>query len=155
MMRDKTLLFLHKPAEQLVLLAMKKRGFGVGKWNGVGGKLEPGEGIEAAAIRETYEEIAVRVEPDALVKRAELTFCYDAQPVWDCISHVYFVEAWQGVPRESDEMQPEWFAYAELPFHSMWEDDRHWLPRVLSGDFVRATFRFDLEGKLAEHHIHA
>lgn len=28
-----------------VLLAMKKRGFGVGKWNGAGGKLKDGETI--------------------------------------------------------------------------------------------------------------
>jgi 8-oxo-dGTP pyrophosphatase MutT (NUDIX family) len=47
-MRDKTLLFLHKPDEQKILLAMKKRGFGEGKWNGVGGKREPGESIEGA-----------------------------------------------------------------------------------------------------------
>lgn len=35
-----TLLFLKKNRQ--LLLAMKKRGFGAGKWNGVGGKLEPG-----------------------------------------------------------------------------------------------------------------
>jgi 8-oxo-dGTP pyrophosphatase MutT (NUDIX family) len=35
-----------------VLMAMKKRGFGVGKWNGTGGKLQPGETVEEAMIRE-------------------------------------------------------------------------------------------------------
>ena len=35
-----------------VLLAMKKRGFGAGKWNGVGGKVKDGETIKQAAIRE-------------------------------------------------------------------------------------------------------
>lgn len=39
-----------------VLLAMKKQGFGVGWWNGYGGKLEDGESYEDAAIRETHEE---------------------------------------------------------------------------------------------------
>lgn len=33
----------------LVLLGMKKRGFGAGKWNGFGGKVQPGETIEEAA----------------------------------------------------------------------------------------------------------
>lgn len=153
-MQDKTLLFLHKPVEQQLLLAMKKRGFGTGKWNGVGGKLEPGETIEQATIRETHEEIGVIVPAHALVKKAELTFQYDAQPEWDCLSHAYFVESWDGEPTESDEMRPQWFHYSDIPFHSMWEDDRHWLPRVLSGKFVRATFWFDLDGVLVEHKMH-
>lgn len=44
-----------------VLLAMKKRGFGQGKWNGVGGKPNEGEKIEVAADREILEEIGVEV----------------------------------------------------------------------------------------------
>jgi 8-oxo-dGTP pyrophosphatase MutT (NUDIX family) len=35
---------------------MKKRGFGNGKYNGFGGKVENGETIQQAAIRETIEE---------------------------------------------------------------------------------------------------
>jgi 8-oxo-dGTP diphosphatase/2-hydroxy-dATP diphosphatase len=34
-----------------VLLGFKKRGFGMGKWNGFGGKVESGETIECAAKR--------------------------------------------------------------------------------------------------------
>lgn len=34
-----------------ILLGMKKRGFGAGRWNGFGGKVHPGESIEAAAKR--------------------------------------------------------------------------------------------------------
>ncbi len=34
-----------------VLLGMKKRGFGAGKWNGFGGKVDPGETIVEAAAR--------------------------------------------------------------------------------------------------------
>ena len=42
-----------------ILLGMKKRGFGKGRWNGFGGKLMPGESIEDAARREVLEEIGV------------------------------------------------------------------------------------------------
>ncbi|HET6924778.1 MAG TPA: NUDIX domain-containing protein, partial [Candidatus Saccharimonadales bacterium] len=42
-----------------ILLAMKKRGFGQGLWNGAGGKVEAGETIEQAMIRECQEEISV------------------------------------------------------------------------------------------------
>ena len=52
---ETTLLLLRKDNE--ILLAKKKRGFGEGKYNGVGGKLEDGETPEEAMIRETEEEI--------------------------------------------------------------------------------------------------
>ena len=44
-----TLLFVLRPGH--VLLGMKKRGFGEGRWNGFGGKVEEDETIEEAAIR--------------------------------------------------------------------------------------------------------
>ena len=46
-----TLVLVRDVARHRVLLGMKKRGFGAGKWNGFGGKLEPGETIEEAAKR--------------------------------------------------------------------------------------------------------
>src|SRR3954465_14054964 len=56
-LRQASLCLLVREGE--VLLARKKRGFGLGKWNGVGGKPEPGETIDETAIRETEEEIGV------------------------------------------------------------------------------------------------
>ena len=44
-----TLLFVLTPGK--VLLGMKKRGFGKGRWNGFGGKVQEGETIEDGAIR--------------------------------------------------------------------------------------------------------
>ena len=49
--RTKTLSLLFLRREDEILLAMKKRGFGKGRWNGVGGKVEVGESIEQAMIR--------------------------------------------------------------------------------------------------------
>jgi len=45
-----TLLFVLEPCR--VLLGMKKRGFGAGRWNGFGGKVQTEETIEEAAIRQ-------------------------------------------------------------------------------------------------------
>ena len=56
-MLETTLCLLKKDNE--ILLAMKKRGFGEGKYNGVGGKIENGETPEEAMLRETQEEISV------------------------------------------------------------------------------------------------
>ena len=44
-----TLLFIVEPYR--VLLGMKKRGFGAGRWNGFGGKVHEDETIEDGARR--------------------------------------------------------------------------------------------------------
>ena len=55
-----TLCIIHEHPR--VLLGMKKRGFGQGKWNGFGGKVNDGESIEEAAVRELEEEAGIRVQ---------------------------------------------------------------------------------------------
>ncbi|MBI2175352.1 MAG: NUDIX domain-containing protein, partial [Parcubacteria group bacterium] len=79
-MRLATLCFLIK--DNQVCLAMKKRGFGVGKWNGVGGKVAEGETIVGATSREAGEEIGVRVLPEELEYKASLRFYFNEKPEW-------------------------------------------------------------------------
>src|SRR3989344_1884966 len=56
--------------EEKVCLAQKRRTYGIGLWNGYGGRVKDGEFVEACAIRETHEESSVHVSPDNLVKTA-------------------------------------------------------------------------------------
>lgn len=142
-LRDVTLVFLvtrEKGVISKLCLAMKKRGFGVGRYNGVGGKLEVGETIESAAKREAREEIGVEIQH--LDKIAELTFIFAHNPVWNQLVHVYTTDSWTGEPAESEEMNPQWFTVADIPFEKMWPDDRFWLPHMLAGRFVCAEFTF-------------
>lgn len=130
--------------EGQVLLALKKRGFGAGKWTGVGGKPLPGESIEAAARRETHEEIGVTVS--RMEQVATLNFYFPHLPIasdWNQQAHVYLVHAWMGDPDESDEVAPRWFERDALPYAAMWDDARFWLPRALSGERFTADFLFD------------
>jgi len=145
-MRQDTLVFLVNDDTQELLLAMKKRGFGVGKLNGVGGKVQAGEPIEAAAVREAQEEVLVRIQEKDLVKVAELTFHFKDKPEWSINCHVFFTRTWEGEPAESEEMAPEWFDISNLPFDRMWIDDKYWLPMVLRGDYVQAEFNFNNDG---------
>lgn len=147
----RTLLFLRK--DNQVLLAMKKRGFGAGKWNGVGGKLEPGETVEQALIRETEEEIGVT--PTNFWAVAELDFVQDVETAdpWHMYVYAYICDEWQGDPIESEEMAPQWYAISDIPYDRMWQDDEHWLPQVLAGQKVIGRFTFDHEDKLLTHTV--
>lgn len=142
-LRDCTLAFLVKRSRgQIteVCLAMKKRGFGDGRWNGVGGKVESGETIEAAAQREALEEINVILKD--FKKVAELSFHFSYRPEWDQLVHVYLAENWTNEPRESEEMRPKWFNAKQLPYVEMWPDDIFWLPGVFQGNLIKAAFTF-------------
>lgn len=147
----RTLLFLRRGDE--ILIAMKKRGFGEGKWNGVGGKLEAGETIEQALARETREEIGVI--PMNYWQVAELDFVQDVETddPWHMYVYAYLCDEWEGEPAESEEMNPKWFKIHEIPYGEMWEDDEYWLPQVLGGEKVTGLFKFDADDKLISHSI--
>ncbi len=137
-----------------VLLGRKTRGFGEGLWNGPGGKVEPGEGIEQAAIRETREEVGV--SPTALRKVAVLDFYFPDAPAgsgWSQRVHVFLAGGWGGSPVETDEMCPKWFPLDEIPYGQMWEDDVCWLPAVLDGKFVTGDFLFGSDQRMKDYEV--
>src|SRR5262249_33629525 len=105
MRKHVTILFLRRGDE--VLLAMKKRGFGAGKWNGVGGKADEGETIEQTAVRKCQEKIGVR--PKKLTKLGTIDFYDQTEPDFNHFAHVYAATEWDGEPAETEEMQPQWF----------------------------------------------
>lgn len=147
-LRNVTLGFLVK--DNQVLLAMKKRGFGVGWWNGFGGKLEGEETLEQGLIREAQEEINVTPQDFEDVATLDFYFQRDDQS-WDQRVHVFLVSSWDGQPCESEEMKPKWFEKNKLPVDKMWKADRIWLPKVLTGEKIKAKIVFDKDAKLVEY----
>ena len=151
-LRQATITLLLKNDE--VLLAMKKRGFGAGKWNGVGGKPNTHEDIYSTAIRESKEEIGVT---PLNIKNVEiLNFYFPLVPKeksYDQTVLVFTATDWKGTPIESDEMKPKWFKIQDVPYDQMWVDDVVWMPKVFGGALVKGSFMFGENDKLVEHYI--
>lgn len=142
-MCDKTLLFLIRgnPARE-VLLGLKKTGFGAGKVAGFGGSVEPGESMETAAVRELEEETGIKVLVSDITSLGSLNFQFPFKPTWSQVVHVFAARTWWGEAVESDEMVPEWYAISNIPFNAMWDDATYWLPLILDGKIIKASFVF-------------
>ncbi len=134
-----------------ICLAMKKRGFGAGRYNGVGGKVEGEETIEDAVKREAHEEIGVAVTE--ITKFGELTFIFPHKEDWNQLVHVYLAYVWQGDVVETEEMNPTWFKVSDIPYNDMWPDDIFWLPKVLEGDKIQGRFVFAEGDVIMENHV--
>ena len=151
-MKQTTLCLLIKDSK--ILLAMKKRGFGVGRWNGTGGKFDPEKGdknILDAAIRETKEEIGVEIKNPEKVGFYHFRFPH--KPEWDQDVHLFLAKEWVGEPSESEEMMPAWFSLDEIPYEKMWADDIYWLPRILKGEKLEADFIFKEGDQISGYNI--
>ena len=134
-----TLMFIREGDD--ILLIRKLRGIGAGKINAPGGKIDPGESPLEAAVRETREELHVTpVDPR---KMGELSFAMSDIP--DIFVHVFLARGCEGEPKETEEAVPMWTHWRRIPYELMWEDDQHWLPRMLDGEKFRGRFYFEGE----------
>lgn len=143
-----TLCIIHNDTH--VLLGMKKRGFGEGRWNGFGGKPHDGESLHDALKRELKEEAGIELGDSA--KRGVLTFEFEGNPV-PLEVHVFSASDFEGEPTETEEMKPQWFRKNALPFNTMWPDDKHWFPLLLNGKNFRGSFFFKDNNTLMNHHL--
>jgi len=145
------LCIVHNQETGSVLLGMKKRGFGAGKWNGFGGKVADGEDIEKVAHRELWEEAGIQAHD--LSKRGILDFEYVNDGKIHEV-HIFLTTQFVGVPTESEEMRPQWFAVDEIPFERMWVSDGLWLSSMcLAGKKFKGRVRLSGESIL-DHSIY-
>jgi 8-oxo-dGTP diphosphatase len=131
-----TLLFIIH--EDKILLIRKRRGLGKGKINAPGGRLEEGETILQAAIREVEEEVCVTpIEP---IYRGENLFQFTDG--YSLHVHVYTSTDFTGEPKQTEEAIPLWFPINEIPYSEMWEDDQYWIPLMLNKQKFRGLYIF-------------
>ncbi|XP_076865331.1 oxidized purine nucleoside triphosphate hydrolase [Brachyhypopomus gauderio] len=143
-----TLVLVVQPGR--VLLGMKKRGFGAGKWNGFGGKVQSGETIEQAARRELLEESGLTV--DTLHKIGNITFEFVGETELLDV-HIFRANTYTGQPIESEEMRPRWFDVDKIPFPEMWADDVLWFPLLLQNRKFLGYFKFQGHDVIVDHKL--
>ena len=142
-MKQLTTLAIIEDADR-ALLAMKKRGFGKGWWNGYGGKVEEGETIEDAMVRELQEESGLIAKK--FNKRAVIEFFFQGTDK-EVEMHVFEVTDYKGELIETDEMAPKWFAKTDIPYEQMWPADRDWMPMYFEGKNIKGSAIFDGQTK--------
>ena len=107
-----------------------------------GGKLEAGESPSDAAVREVLEEVGLAIEAESLELLGTLRYLFPTKPEWSQVSWAFRSRGDFGAPFPSEEIDASWVSLNEVPLNEMWDDARYWLPDLLSGRRVRATFEF-------------
>jgi 8-oxo-dGTP diphosphatase len=121
-----------------VLLGEKKKGeIGTGTLNGPGGKLDPGETLLECVVRETEEEMEIKLSPDRMQKRAIVTFHAAGEP--DFQVHVYKTDSFEGDLHETADMIPSWHSIDTLPFERMLDSDKMWFAKAISEEPFNAN----------------
>ena len=149
-MKLATLCYLRRDGKTLMIHRVKKaHDMHAGKWNGLGGKLDPGESPEECAVREVYEESGLRACNPQL--KGFLTFPLFAKDE-DWYVFVYVVKDFEGELIDSPEGDLRWVDDADLTSLNLWEGDPIFLPwldrpSVFSGKFVYQN------GRLISHNV--
>jgi len=133
-----------------ILLDMKKKGFGSGRWNGFGGKVEKSETIAEGQIREFREECGIKVSELKQIGHIEYNFQNDSLI---CDVHFFDVLEYLGTPVETEEMRPKWFDISEIPYESMWPDDKIWMPLYLSDKKFEGKILFKDSDTIIENNV--
>lgn len=104
-----------------------------GKYNGLGGKLQPDEDVAACIRRELREEAEIEVM--AMEMRGTINWTNFGPKGEDWLGFIFRVTAFTGEPPESNEEgRLEWVPVASMNELPMWEGDRHFLPLVFDDD---------------------
>lgn len=149
-MKLATLCYVRQNGKTLMVHRVKKENdMHQGKWNGLGGKFEPGETPEECARREILEESGLRVTNPIL--KGFLTFPRFAKDE-DWYAFVYLVEEFEGELIESAEGHLRWIEDDELLGLNLWEGDLIFMPWLNQPGFFSGKFIYK-NGKLIDHQV--
>ena len=149
---EASLVYLFKDDHVLMLHRVKKeKDIHKDKWNGLGGKLEPAESPEECAVREIKEESGYDIH--TLKFAGHLFFpTFDKQQN-DWSVFVFTSDDFSGLQLENTpEGNLEWIHKDKLLNLNLWEGDRYFLPKLLSGDKFLGKFIY-MDGRLVDYKL--
>ncbi len=105
----------------------------LGKYNGLGGKLEANEDVVAGMRREIREEAGIECTQMSL--RGTLSWPGFGKNGEDWLGFIFLITGWAGeVLTHNPEGSLSWVERARIMELPMWEGDRHFLPLVFDAD---------------------
>lgn len=145
-----TLVYVRSGGKTLMMHRVKKQGdMHWGKWNGLGGKIKPGETPEECAVREVREESGLSIDAPRL--RGVITFpAFDQFDDWYVF--LFTADRFSGTLAETDEGYLKWVEDGDLLKLALWEGDHLFLPWLDQERFFSAKIRYD-RGKLSGHEV--
>jgi len=147
-MKLATLCYMRQNGKTLMVHRIKKpNDIHEGKWNGLGGKFEPGETPEECARREILEESGLRVKK--LDLKGLLSFPLFARDE-DWYAFVFVATDFEGSLIESPEGTLQWIDDSKLTELNLWEGDRIFLPWLERPGFFSGKFVYQ-GGALVDH----
>jgi 8-oxo-dGTP diphosphatase len=140
-MKLATLCYVQHGGQTLMVHRVKKKNdMHQGKWNGLGGKLEPGESPEECAIREVWEESGLICRHPHL--RGIITFpAFDEIDDW--YTFLFTLDDFEGELIDSPEGVLGWIDDDALLDLNLWPGDRIFLPWIFEDRFFSAKFVYD------------
>ena len=140
-MKVSTLCYIKQNNQTLMLHRIKKENdIHKNKWNGLGGKLEPGESPEECVKREVFEESGLIIESPNL--HGVITFPkFDGIDDW--IVFVYTANNFEGNLIDCNEGKLDWVSDDQLLNLNLWEGDKIFIPWLTQDKFFSAKFIYE------------
>ncbi len=131
-----------------LLLKKATRGISIGKWNGPGGKLESDETPRECMIREAYEETGLKMHNPFY--HGKIYFYMDGKKKVTFLGYLFSTRKFSGRVRSTEEGKVKWFKIKDMPYDKMWDDDKYWIPLMLSGRKFDMHFYYGKDNKIVK-----
>ncbi len=145
-----TLCYVRSRGKTLMLHRIKRpNDIHLGKWNGLGGKFNPGETPEECAIREIKEESGLTVTSPVL--KGILTFPgFDGEHDW--MVYLFIATKFRGTLQENHEVYLSWIPNHKLLDLPLWEGDRYFMRWMEGKKFFSGKLIYK-KGRLKSHNV--